>query len=63
MLYMLSSRSVTDGVSLLDSKSKLVYSSLKFVDYKLTLMCLLTWQQLLQFLAVTHKLFYLSGEF
>jgi len=32
MLYMISSRSVTDGVSLLVSKSKLVYSSLIFHD-------------------------------
>ena len=46
MLYMISSRSVTDDVSLL-----------------VTLMCLLTRQQLLQFLAAIHKLFYLSGEF
>jgi len=39
---MISSRSVTDGVSLSISKSKLVYSSLTFVDNKLTLICLLT---------------------
>jgi len=32
MLYMISSRSVTGGVSLSVSKSKLVYSSLIFVD-------------------------------
>ena len=37
--YMLSSRSVIDGVSL--SKSKLVERSLIFVDNKLTLICLL----------------------
>jgi len=37
MPYMISSRSVTDGVSLSVSKSKLVYSSLIFVDNKLTL--------------------------
>ena len=38
MLYMISSQSVTDGVSLSVSKSKLVYSSLIFVDNKLTLL-------------------------
>ena len=42
MPYTISSRSVTDGVSLLVNKSKLVYSSLIFVDNKLTLICLLT---------------------
>jgi len=52
---MISSRSVIDGVSLLVSKSKLVYSSLKFVDYKLALMCLLTRQQLLQFCIFEDK--------
>ena len=36
MPYMISSRSVTDGVSLSVSKSKLVYRSLIFVDNKLT---------------------------
>jgi len=41
MPYMISTRSVTDGVSLLVIKSKLVYSSLIFVDDKLTLICLL----------------------
>jgi len=40
MPYMISSRSVTDGVSLSVSKSKLVYSSLIFVDNKLTLICI-----------------------
>ena len=30
--YMISSRSVTDGISLSVSKSKLVYSSLIFLD-------------------------------
>jgi len=40
------SRSVTDGVSLPVIKSKLVYSNLIFVDNKLTLICLLTKQQL-----------------
>jgi len=34
---MISSRSVTDGISLSVSKSKLVYSSLIFVDNKVTL--------------------------
>jgi len=34
MPYMISSQSVTDGISLLVSKSKLVYSSLIFVDKK-----------------------------
>jgi len=38
--------SVSDGVSLSVSKSKLVYSSLIFVDNKLTVICLLTQQQL-----------------
>ena len=46
MLYMINSRSVTDGASLSVSKSNLVYSSLIFVDNKLTLSCLLTQQQL-----------------
>jgi len=32
MPYMISSQSVTDGVSLSVSKSKLVYSSLIFLD-------------------------------
>jgi len=32
MSYMISSQSVTDGVSLSVSKSKLVYSSLIFLD-------------------------------
>ena len=41
MLYMISSRSVTDGVSLLVVKSKLVYTSMIFLDNKLTLICLL----------------------
>jgi len=44
---MISSRSVTDGVSLSVSKLKLVNSSLIFVDNKLTLICLLTKQRLL----------------
>jgi len=43
---MISSRSVTDGVSLSISKSKLVYNSLIFVDNKLTLNRLLTLQRL-----------------
>jgi len=42
MPYVISSRSVTDGVSLSVSKSKLVYSSLIFVYNKLTLIYLLT---------------------
>jgi len=46
MSYMISSRSVIGGISLSVSKSKLVYSSLKFVDNKLTLICLLAKQQL-----------------
>ena len=46
MPYILSNRSVTDGVSLSVIKSKLVYSSLISVDNKLTLLCLLTQQQL-----------------
>ena len=40
-LHIISSRSVTDGVSLSASKLKLVYSRLIFVDNKLTLMCML----------------------
>jgi len=46
MPYTISSRSVTDGVSLSVSKSKLVYGSLIFVDNKLTRICLLTQQRL-----------------
>ena len=46
MPYMISSQSVTGGLSLSVSKSKLVYSSLIFVDNKLTLICLLTQQRL-----------------
>jgi len=45
MLYTISYRSVTDGVGVSVSKSKLVYSSLLFVDSKLTLICLLTQQR------------------
>jgi len=41
MPYMISSRPVTDGDSLLVIKSKLVYTSMKFVDNKLTLIGLL----------------------
>jgi len=43
---MISSQSVTDGVSLSISKSKLVYNSVIFVDNKLTLIRLLTQQRL-----------------
>jgi len=39
--YMISSRSVTDGVSLSVIKSKLVYNSVIVIDNKLTLICLL----------------------
>jgi len=46
MPYMISSRSVNGGVSLSVGKSKLVYSSLIFVDNILTLICLLTQQRL-----------------
>jgi len=46
MPYILNNRSVTAGVSLLVIKSKLAYSSLISVDNKLTLLCLLTQQQL-----------------
>jgi len=42
MLYMISSRSVTDGVSLSVIKSKLVYSTLIFVENILTLIRQLT---------------------
>jgi len=44
---MISSQSVTDGVSLSVSKSKLVYNSLIFLDNQLTLICLLTQQRLI----------------
>ena len=44
MLYVISSRSVTDGTRLSVCKSKLVYSSLIFVDNKPTLICLFTYQ-------------------
>ena len=40
-MYMISSRSVTDGVSLLVIKSEMVHTSMIFVDNKLTLICLL----------------------
>ena len=63
MLYMISSQSVTDGVSLSVSTSKLVYRKLLFLDNKLTLIRQLTQQQLEQFLSVIHELFYLSGKF
>ena len=56
--YMISSRSVTDGVSLSVIKSKLVYNSMIFVDNKPTLICLLIYSNEQQFLS-----FYLSGEF
>jgi len=47
MPYMISSRSVTDGISLLVSKlKKLIYSSLIFADNELTLICLFTQQRL-----------------
>ena len=46
MPYMISSRSGTDGVSLSVIKSKPVYSSLIFVDSKVTLIYVLTKQQL-----------------
>jgi len=46
MPYMISSRSLTDGVSLSVTESKLVYSSLIFIDDKLTLIYLLTQQRL-----------------
>ena len=41
MTYMISSLSVADDVSLLVIKSTLVYTSVIFVDNKLTLICLL----------------------
>ena len=43
---MISSQSITDGINLSVSKSKLVYCSLIFVDNKVELICLLTKQQL-----------------
>jgi len=46
MPYMISSRSVADGVSLSVSKSKLVYGSLIYVDNKVKRICFLTEQQL-----------------
>ena len=45
MPYIISNWSVADGVNLSVIKSKLVYSSLIFVDNRLTLICLLTQQQ------------------
>jgi len=42
MPYMISSRSVTDGICLSVTKSKLVYNCLIFVDNKLTSICPLT---------------------
>jgi len=62
MPYMISSRSVTDGVSLSVSKSKLVYSSLIFVDNKLTLICLLTSQRLVTVSVRNTHVINLSGE-
>jgi len=56
---MISSRSANDGVSLSISKSELIYSSLIFIDNKLTLICLLTEQQLV---TVSAPLFNVSGE-
>ena len=41
MPYMISSLSVTDGVSLAVVKSKLVYKSMIFLDNKHILICLL----------------------
>ena len=48
MPYMINSRSdgIHVGLSLSASKSKMVYNSLILVDNKLTLICLLTRQQL-----------------
>ena len=43
---MISSQSLTDGVSLSVVKSKVVYNSMIFVDNKLTLIRLLIQQQL-----------------
>ena len=45
MPYMIGSRSVIGGISLSVNTSKLVDSSLIFVDNKLALICLLTQQQ------------------
>jgi len=55
MPYMISSRSVEDGVSLSLSKSKLVYSSLIFFDNKVKQICLSAQQQLVT-VSVRHKL-------
>jgi len=52
---MISSRSVT--------KSKLVYSSMIFVDDKLTLICLLIQQQLAKVSVRYTQVILLSGEF
>jgi len=57
---MTSSRSVTAGISLSVSNSKLAYNSLIFVDNKLTLICLLTQQQLLT-VSVRHAQVIFSG--
>jgi len=57
---MTSSRPVTAGISLSVSNSKLAYNSLIFVDNKLTLICLLTQQQLLT-VSVRHAQVIFSG--
>jgi len=59
MLYMINRQSVTNGVTLAVSKSKLVYHSFVFVDNKLTQQSV----TVSQFLSALCKLCYLSGEF
>jgi len=61
MPYMISSRSVANSVSLSVSKSKLVYSSLISVDNKVKWICLLSQQQLVQFLSVIHSTYLASS--
>ena len=56
---MINRQSVTNGVTLAVSKSKLVYHSFVFVDNKLTQQSV----TVSQFLSALCKLCYLSGEF
>jgi len=63
---MISSWSAADGISLSLSTSQnwsILYSSLIFVDNKITSICLLTLQQLLTVSACNTQVILLSGEF
>jgi len=51
------------GIRLSVRKSKLVYSSLIFLDNKLTLICLSTQQQLITVYVRHTQVIYLSGDF